>query len=346
LKRAGRLGLQEASTLLSQTAIALELAHAAGIVHRDLKPANLFIAWSDGEEVVKVLDFGVAKLDHIGAATETRAEETATGAMLGSPAYMSPEQVRHARLVDSRSDLWSLGVIVYRAITGQKPFEGESVGDTIAKIVSEPLPPPSTVAPDLGPEIDEYFARALARDPATRFQTAREMAVAFAALAFGRPAADGVAGRFGPPPPSLPRPTSVAGSTLSVASNAVEATAHKKQPSMTVAVLAGTGIGVFVLALMIGSFYVLRRGEPRPARTADAAASAALEASARAPASAPAASTAAPPAATAAAVASAAPPPETAASSAPAASGRRGGTRPTTAPAPRPPPKKTKWFDE
>ena len=119
LRREGRLSVSAAAALLIPVCKALRRAHDAGIVHRDIKPSNIFIVRDDDAEVVKVLDFGVAKF------TLLRSEGTLTqaGALLGSPNYMSPEQVRN-RDVDARSDLWSLGVVFFQAVTGQLPFRG------------------------------------------------------------------------------------------------------------------------------------------------------------------------------------------------------------------------------
>ena len=182
LKREGRLSLEVAAKVAIHVSKALRKAHEAGVIHRDLKPSNIFIVYAEeeeDEEIVKVLDFGVAKRMTLGSADE---DETKRGALIGSPRYMSPEQARRNREVDHRSDLWSLGVILFRAVTGQLPFPGDEVADVLVKICSEPLPIASQIAPDLGAEVDRFFARALAREPDRRFQTAREMARDFAAL--------------------------------------------------------------------------------------------------------------------------------------------------------------------
>ena len=179
LEQVRRLPLPAAARVLKQAAKALQQAHDAGIVHRDLKPANLFLAQSDGEEVVKILDFGVAKATGVGGDIET----TSTGHLVGSPHYMSPEQARGHKDVDGRSDLWSMAVILFRALTGQRAFAGDSLGNVIAQICSDPIPAPSSMAPELPPEVDAFFARALARDRSQRFQTAAEMADAFAEIA-------------------------------------------------------------------------------------------------------------------------------------------------------------------
>src|SRR5262249_45658929 len=148
-------------------------------IHRDLKPANLFLCQHADEEIVKILDFGIAKA--IGAAQA--GEGTATGVVMGSPHYMSPEQTRALKHVDGRTDLWSLGVILYRCLTGRLPFPGPEISAVLVAICMDPIPPPSQIAPDLGPDVDRFFARALARDPAQRFQSARELAEAFVAAA-------------------------------------------------------------------------------------------------------------------------------------------------------------------
>ena len=178
LKREKRLNLRDTALMLVPVCKALQQAHDAGIVHRDMKPANLFIAKSGDEEVVKILDFGIAKAMGMGEAGDT----TKTGALLGSPQFMSPEQVRASKHVNHQSDLWSLGVITYRALTGRIPFKGEELGDVLVRICSDPVTPPSQLVPELSPAIDAFFVRALARDLGERFQSAREMSAAFMAI--------------------------------------------------------------------------------------------------------------------------------------------------------------------
>jgi class 3 adenylate cyclase len=184
LGRRGRLTPAALVPLLHQVARALGAAHAAGIVHRDLKPANLFLARVDGEEVVKVLDFGLALL---GPDTGGGAREG--GEVAGTPRYMSPEQMRGLANLDARSDLWSLGVVLYRALTGRFPFSAD-VLELLRGGATGPLAtPPSQVVPELGAAADAFFARALHSDRAQRFTSARELAAAFAALVEeGRPA--------------------------------------------------------------------------------------------------------------------------------------------------------------
>jgi serine/threonine protein kinase len=181
LTREGRLPVAAAVHIVHQVAKVLRRAHETGIIHRDLKPGNIFLVASDDDEViVKVLDFGVAKATK---ALGPHSDPTKSGTLVGSPRYMSPEQARGVKELDHRSDLWSLGVIAFRMLTGELPFPGTEIGDVILKICTEPAPVPSRLVFGLSPEIDRFFVRALERDPDKRFQSAREMAQAFAAAA-------------------------------------------------------------------------------------------------------------------------------------------------------------------
>lgn len=195
LKRRGRLSLQESAAILEQVCKALRKAHEAGIVHRDLKPSNIYLARHDEDEIVKVLDFGIAKSARAGSG-----EGTQTGVMMGSPAYMSPEQARSAKGVDHRSDLWSLGLVAFRMVTGKAAFAGETDADTLVRLCSDPVPVPSEVAPDLPPEVDAWFEKALSREVDRRFSSAKEMAATFGRIAGRAPSI----GDFPPPGASMP----------------------------------------------------------------------------------------------------------------------------------------------
>lgn len=176
LERRGKLSIQETAELLGQVAKGLKAAHKAGLIHRDLKPSNIFITHRDDREVVKLLDFGVVK-----AVMARGAEETASGILLGTPQFMSPEQARGLRKIDHRADLWSLGVILYLVLTGENPFDSvaEAVGDIVIRVCIEPISAPSIFNPDLSEAIDEFFERALERDPDRRFQSAEELTEGF-----------------------------------------------------------------------------------------------------------------------------------------------------------------------
>jgi class 3 adenylate cyclase len=183
LERQERMTPAALAALLNQVARALSAAHAAGIVHRDLKPANLFLARVDAQEVVKVLDFGLARLEAGGESTDE------PGKVMGTPRYMSPEQMRGEATIDHRSDLWSLGVLAYRALTGCYPFSAESLGELLERSTRLPAEPPSRVLPELGTGLDAFFTRALEPELSRRFASALELASAFAAqVESGRPA--------------------------------------------------------------------------------------------------------------------------------------------------------------
>jgi serine/threonine-protein kinase len=175
IERLGRLPLQDVARIFQQVARGLGRAHERGIIHRDLKPENIFLVITpdDDDEVAKVLDFGIAKIK--GVAGQQLSNSTKTGAVLGTPYFMSPEQARGLRDIDHRTDLWSLGVIVFKCVTGVLPFDGESLGDLLVKICTTQIPVPSQVLPGLPPAFDAWFARALDRDPQKRFASALEM---------------------------------------------------------------------------------------------------------------------------------------------------------------------------
>ncbi len=182
LEARGRLSVAEVAAIVIDTAKGLSVAHEAGIVHRDLKPANIFLHQLElGEEQVKVFDFGVAKMLQDEAVPS--AQTTAEGVMVGTPRYMSPEQTHGSKAIDHRSDLWSLGVIAYTALTGRFPFSGEGVGEIMAQITRETPPAPSTIDPELPAALDGFFARALAKDPAERHSSAVQMAAEMADIA-------------------------------------------------------------------------------------------------------------------------------------------------------------------
>jgi len=186
LHRVSRLGLGETATIVTHVARALMRAHATGVVHRDLKPANIFLTHDDeGTLVAKVLDFGIAKITE---PSLKRAPDTMAGQLLGTPEYMSPEQFQ-GRHVDFRSDLWSLGVIAFECLTGANPFAGEALYEIAHGVVHKPIPMPSPRCPDLPPRIDQWWARAVNREPADRFANARDMAVSLC-LALGVTADD------------------------------------------------------------------------------------------------------------------------------------------------------------
>jgi serine/threonine-protein kinase len=182
LVRSGeRLPLWQLVTYVLEACEGLAEAHAAGIVHRDLKPANLFLARrTDGSVRVKLLDFGISKL----TATPGSGPEvgmTSTQALMGSPLYMSPEQLRSSKNVDRRADIWSMGVILYECLTGTSPFEAETLPEVCARIMAEPAPPLKGVPRGL----DLVVMKCLEKDPMKRFADTGALATALAP--FGGP---------------------------------------------------------------------------------------------------------------------------------------------------------------
>jgi non-specific serine/threonine protein kinase len=184
LSRAGKLPFADAARIVSQVARAIGKAHKAGIIHRDLKPDNVFLVRGDDEEIAKVLDFGIVKLTEQTVVDHISTSRTVTGLMLGTPAYMSPEQAGDGDKVDHRSDLWSLGVIAFECVTGARPFRGRGLGELLVQICSAQVPVPSSVAP-VPPGFDGWFARAAERDLTRRFQSAGEMSDALREITLG-----------------------------------------------------------------------------------------------------------------------------------------------------------------
>jgi serine/threonine-protein kinase len=170
LERLHRLSPAETYRVVSHVARAIAKAHEAGIIHRDLKPDNVFLVENEGDEIAKVLDFGVAKVDQ----TAIGGTHTRTGSLLGTPYYMSPEQAQGNKELDSRSDLWAIGVIAFECLLGERPFSSDGLGDLVIQICIRDIVVPSSVG-SVPPGFDEWFKRAVAREPELRFQTAREL---------------------------------------------------------------------------------------------------------------------------------------------------------------------------
>jgi serine/threonine protein kinase len=228
IARLGRLPLAQALDFCSQTASAVGAAHAKGIIHRDLKPDNLFVIHVQVQaqaqmqadmhpqgaepgdvprEQVKVLDFGIAKLQTVPRADSVR---TRTGTLMGTPIYMSPEQCLGTREIDSRTDIYSLGVILYEMLCGRPPFVSVGFGELVNMHLNVPPPPPRTLRPDLPPEVEGIVLRMLAKDVALRFGSMSEVRAAIKAASAGAPL-----------PPAPPRLTPGSTVALSPPANAL-----------------------------------------------------------------------------------------------------------------------------
>ncbi|HET9955385.1 MAG TPA: protein kinase [Polyangiaceae bacterium] len=174
----GPVPYAEASRYVYEACAALVEAHAAGIVHRDLKPANLFLVTrANAKPTIKLLDFGISKLMSP-EAQDAASTLTSTGALLGSPLYMSPEQIRASKDVDARTDIWSLGVILYELLTGRPPFMAPTLAALSVAIATDAAPRPSTRHAGLPAALDEIVLRCLSKDRSARFPSAAALAAA------------------------------------------------------------------------------------------------------------------------------------------------------------------------
>lgn len=181
VQKRGALVLDQAVDYVLQASEGVAEAHSLGIIHRDLKPANLFLTWlPDRAPCVKVLDFGIAK--HVGLDGPDGAELTRTGMVFGSPAYMSPEQMKHTKNADARSDVWSMGVVLYQLVTGTLPFFSEAILELAVKVAVDAPVRPSRLRPEVPAALDEVILRCLEKNPERRFQTMRDLMAALSAV--------------------------------------------------------------------------------------------------------------------------------------------------------------------
>jgi len=259
LRREGRMPEARVVFIMSQVLLALSAAHAAGIVHRDIKPDNIFLVSMSGmTDIVKLLDFGIAKLTKSDAPSDL----TALGGTLGSPYFLSPEQARGAS-ADHRADLHAVGATMFRAITGHYPFDGANLPALLHAIGSQVPPPLSSVSP-VSPQLSAIVARALAKDPALRFQSADEMRAALGQL--GSPSAHPAPMPMAPPvmgppsalgPPAGSRPPGATGQAPPqpyATANTSAGTGHPiaTQASARPAPSGGNGALVFVIVALLG----------------------------------------------------------------------------------------------
>ncbi len=198
LKREGKFEVGLSVHVVRQVCAALEAAHEQNVVHRDIKPENLFLLGEPGRPHVKILDFGISKVDDAAGTNLTR-----TGMVMGTPAYMAPEQARGEK-VDHRADIYALGAILYRLLTGRTPFDADDAAGAITAVLTEDPPRPRSVAPHVPEALELVIERAMAKSPDDRFASMREFGEALAPFdAPPAPAALALApGAEGRPPPS------------------------------------------------------------------------------------------------------------------------------------------------
>jgi serine/threonine-protein kinase len=310
LQRDGTMAPRDLGMLLAQTAQALSKAHAMGIVHRDIKPANMVLLDAGYAIFVKLLDFGIAKQ----ADMTSDLAMTTTGSLLGSPLYMSPEQLLNPRDVDRRADLWSLAVVAYQALTGYQCFPGDTAAQVMLSVTTRQYRPPTNVCPGISPALDAFFAKAFHGAIDLRFQSADDLAKAFLAAigesdaAAGPPLSSVGSRTAAAPPPPAPAPhvgLTLPGAPLAEALRpavtgdpgtfaAAAATWGGSKASRRTGVVVGIGAAVACLVIAAAAFVGLRgRGSDEPAAAAPAP-EAVAEPSARAEPAGPRAGTDAP----------------------------------------------------
>jgi serine/threonine-protein kinase len=264
LEDRGRLPASEAVEYVLQACKGMEEAHAQGIVHRDLKPQNLFLTRRpDGTPLVKVLDFGISKL--IGGDAQSLSM-TSSAALLGSPLYMAPEQIRSSKSVDARADVYSLGVILYQLLTGTFPIVAESLGDLFEQVFTKTIPPVLSHAPDVPAELDAVVMRCLGRTPETRFTGAGELAAAL--LPFADPRRSGSGFVAAPPAagPIVPATVAAAGTSTTLGhAAAVSERAPRSVADAKGSRVAWWGGGVAAVLVVATTSAVLVRARTSPA---------------------------------------------------------------------------------
>ena len=246
LGRLGRLPIADALRVMRQVASTLGVAHQRGIIHRDLKPENIFLVRDPeviGGERAKVLDFGIAKL------TGDQNVKTSTSAVMGTPAYMSPEQCRGAGQVDQRSDVYALGCMMFALISGTPPFDVEGAGEIIAMHLREPAPALSSRVYGIPPELEAIVQHCLAKDPAYRYASGTELAAAIGGM-LGTPsiANPPVTGRAAA---SMAMAGGISATTLSSAAGATGAGPRKSSRGALFAVLGVLVVGGGVTAVAV-----------------------------------------------------------------------------------------------
>jgi serine/threonine-protein kinase len=337
LKQQGPLAVADAVAYVLQASEAIAEAHAAGIVHRDLKPSNLFLTKSaDGTPLVKVLDFGISKAI-LQQLTEPLGSHTSTGALVGSPLYMAPEQIRNARRVDGRADVWATGVILHELISGKPPFGGDTLAATLAAVAADAPEPIRSLRPDVSAQLEAVILRCLEKDPDRRYGSVAELAKALVDFApvQARDSIERITRVLGAellmqaPAPSVPPPAVAPRERRSISLTAPswEGDTAAAQPGTDrISVTARIGLAI-ALSALAAVMFVLLRGSTLPESSAPAASAGESVALARSSTPAAADSPASVPAAAAARTLAAVPSAEPPRSALPASSAKTGGAR-------------------
>jgi serine/threonine-protein kinase len=178
IQQRGPLPVEQAVEFVLQASVAVADAHGLGIIHRDLKPANLFcVRRTDGRLLIKVLDFGISKVTQFGA-SGPGTSHTQTSALMGSPLYMSPEQMQSAKNVEAQTDIWALGIILFELLAGKTPFVGETLPEVVLNIATKPPPSLRSFRPDVPPALEAVVLRCLEKEPRARDRNVGELALA------------------------------------------------------------------------------------------------------------------------------------------------------------------------
>lgn len=269
IQKVGALGVEQAADVLVQACSALSAAHRAGIIHRDLKPSNLFcVPRPDGWVTVKVLDFGISRVS-VGPGTDQQGI-TVTGTVVGSPSYMSPEQMRSATQVDPRTDIWSLGVVLYECLTGKLPFPATTYPEVCLKVTQDAPEPLGGIPPALAAVV----LRCLEKDRERRFGTAEELALAL--MDFAPQSVRHLAASHG-----LPRgQASTETRAIAASTPPLTATPASNHPGVTLAAHEAksrtlpwrtASLGFGAVLVLVGGIVLTRRVDPPEPRQLDTA---------------------------------------------------------------------------
>ena len=284
LERERALPLETLAPIMLQVVSAVGTAHAAGVVHRDLKPDNIFLVSEPGGVSVRVLDFGIAKVMPAGSELPTSRGLTNTGAILGTPFYMAPEQIFGERGIDQRADVWAIGIILYECLAGRRPTEAENIGQILRIITNDAIVPLEKVAPSVPDDVADMVGRMLERDRNARpgllveaFEILRRYAPAVTAKPFQQPAATSIveaavvtgdsSARAVVPSDGDASPTAatLASTTASTTADRIPGLRRKRRRlPFGIALLVGVVAGGATLALLV------RSSPSRPAPTAAA----------------------------------------------------------------------------